>query len=86
MEGLSRDQRHGGLGRSCFRCEYRVGFDNLAIPRLDSLGSRFEITADILHPWWRGLLRSVGITADRRYNGPPTGLSKNEAVIRPYLL
>ena len=50
-------------------CKYRVGFDDLAMSRLSSLGPRFEVAADTLHPQWRELLRFVGVAANRRYNG-----------------
>jgi ATP-dependent RNA helicase DDX49/DBP8 len=54
-------------------CKYRAGFDDLAISRLPSLGPRFEVAADTLHPQWRELLRFAGAAVNRKYNDHPHG-------------
>ncbi|KAL8846192.1 MAG: hypothetical protein Q9221_008703 [Calogaya cf. arnoldii] len=52
-------------------CKYRIGFDDGLLPRLRRLRTSLEVAADTLHPCWRQLLRPVGGSSQRRYQGHP---------------
>ena len=52
-------------------CKYRMGFDQEAIVKLQTLQSRFELAADTIQPQWRQTLTLVGISDQRVYRGHP---------------
>jgi ATP-dependent RNA helicase DDX49/DBP8 len=55
-------------------CKYRMGFDQDAISKLQSLQSRFEVAADTIQPQWRQTLNFVGVSSQRVYRGHPHNL------------
>ena len=52
-------------------CKYRMGFDQDAISKLQSLQSRFEVAADTIQPQWRQTLTLVGVSNQLCYRGHP---------------
>jgi ATP-dependent RNA helicase DDX49/DBP8 len=52
-------------------CKYRLGFDQDALYKWQSLKSRFEVAADTIQPQWRQILRFVGVTDRLCYKGHP---------------
>lgn len=59
-----------GMGIYRF-CKYRVGFDDVAMRRLNALRHRLEVAADTLHPRWRQILSIIGEPSTNRYTGHP---------------
>ncbi|KAF2009182.1 DEAD-domain-containing protein [Aaosphaeria arxii CBS 175.79] len=57
-----------GMGIYRF-CKYRVGFDEVAMRRLQNLRPRLEVAADTLHPNWRQILSIVGESSRLQYTG-----------------
>ena len=52
-------------------CKYRIGFDQDAISKLQTLQARFEVAADTIQPQWRQTLTLVGVSNQRVYHGHP---------------
>jgi ATP-dependent RNA helicase DDX49/DBP8 len=52
-------------------CKYRLGFDQEAISKLQTMQSRFEVAADTIQPQWRKNLLLVGVSSQITYRGHP---------------
>ena len=52
-------------------CKYRMGFDEDAISKFQTLRSRLEVAADTIQPHWRQTLSLVGVSTQLVYRGHP---------------